>query len=561
MAASIPSLLADELGISESRARDLLGAMVDEIRVRVRHGHGVRIQDFGTFRLENGQVCFVPDRALARSVNHRFEGLEPETLYLEEPSSTPVQPYPRPPSDEFDFETEMAPGSFEIETPEPVDVDVSDSSPEPSLEATPSRSPDEDPSAPSTPTEPKRPEPDPVSASTTGDDQDPTPPSSSPEVSEDNPPGPDDTEDPDAEPDETPTDTDPNGTHEPEAATPDDPDFFPSLHRIIGVEEPNDDEASEPQDDPHPLSGIMKALSDSPSATNGDAASDDDASESAPGPAPGRAAPDHDDPSERSATFDPFSRSSEASDPQRAPRRPSAPQAGDFPPPSESSRSSRAASWTDNVGPIVSGIVVIVLLAAGVWFVLGQYSGNTGDPLSLPNSSTRLGTGSASPSGGSAPSGTSPRSSADGSSSGNAAGTTPGMNGSASPGMTMDSPSSGRQMSSGSDGAMQSGSDSALPDDPTATGIDRSRGGWTIVVRSRQSQQSAARWLNENREQFSELGFQVDVLPGRSEGQMWYRVSVGQFSSAAQARTMMNRYPDAFPRDAWPLRLSSSPTR
>lgn len=79
MAASLRSLLADELDTSPEKAEKLLVAMLREVKKRARR-EGVRLPEFGTFREENGQLTFEPSPSLARAVNHRFEGLESENL-------------------------------------------------------------------------------------------------------------------------------------------------------------------------------------------------------------------------------------------------------------------------------------------------------------------------------------------------------------------------------------------------------------------------------------------------------------------------------------------------
>jgi hypothetical protein len=79
MSVSIHTLLADELDIPDQKAEKLLVAMLREVRKRARRG-GVRLPDLGKFKVEDGELTFFPADSLARAVNHRFEGLEPEHL-------------------------------------------------------------------------------------------------------------------------------------------------------------------------------------------------------------------------------------------------------------------------------------------------------------------------------------------------------------------------------------------------------------------------------------------------------------------------------------------------
>jgi hypothetical protein len=79
MSVSIHTLLADELDIPDQKAEKLLVAMLREVRKRARRD-GVRLPDLGKFKVEDGELTFFPADSLARAVNHRFEGLEPEHL-------------------------------------------------------------------------------------------------------------------------------------------------------------------------------------------------------------------------------------------------------------------------------------------------------------------------------------------------------------------------------------------------------------------------------------------------------------------------------------------------
>jgi hypothetical protein len=79
MSASIYTLLAEELEISDAKAKKLLSAMLHEVKKRA-HRDGVHLPNFGRFKEEDGTLVFEPDESLAVAVNHRFEGLSTEDL-------------------------------------------------------------------------------------------------------------------------------------------------------------------------------------------------------------------------------------------------------------------------------------------------------------------------------------------------------------------------------------------------------------------------------------------------------------------------------------------------
>jgi len=79
MPASIYTLLADRLDLSEQQAEQLLTALLQEVQKRA-HREGVRLPDLGTFRSEEGHLTFEPVPSLSRAVNEEFEGMAPEPL-------------------------------------------------------------------------------------------------------------------------------------------------------------------------------------------------------------------------------------------------------------------------------------------------------------------------------------------------------------------------------------------------------------------------------------------------------------------------------------------------
>lgn len=102
-----------------------------------------------------------------------------------------------------------------------------------------------------------------------------------------------------------------------------------------------------------------------------------------------------------------------------------------------------------------------------------------------------------------------------------------------------------------------SSADAARPDEgsgmpPT---IDRSAGGWTIVVASRTRPQDAERVLEAFQQRFQGSDVPVDILTGSSGGQVRYRIAVGQYDSRAAVQAGLRSLQDRLPGDAWPLRI------
>ena len=90
----------------------------------------------------------------------------------------------------------------------------------------------------------------------------------------------------------------------------------------------------------------------------------------------------------------------------------------------------------------------------------------------------------------------------------------------------------------------------AAPRDVALYGTDPvvSGRGFTIIVGSDPSEAEAQRMASS----FREKGYRVGVLPGRAEsGGNIFRVGVGQFGTAAEARRALARLSGAVPADAW----------
>jgi hypothetical protein len=92
---------------------------------------------------------------------------------------------------------------------------------------------------------------------------------------------------------------------------------------------------------------------------------------------------------------------------------------------------------------------------------------------------------------------------------------------------------------------------------PTAqrTGIDRSRGGWTIVVTSQLQREEAAQIADEFAQIFQALRFPIDILTTDEFTQTRHRVGIGQFASRQEANAILEKFQSELPSDAWLLRI------
>jgi nucleoid DNA-binding protein len=93
------------------------------------------------------------------------------------------------------------------------------------------------------------------------------------------------------------------------------------------------------------------------------------------------------------------------------------------------------------------------------------------------------------------------------------------------------------------------------PPTPESQSIDRARGGWTIVVASRTRPGEARSVLNMYRQRFSGEALPTDILTGETEGQLRYRITIGQYDSRQAAMTARQQLSGRIPDDAWPLEI------
>jgi len=90
---------------------------------------------------------------------------------------------------------------------------------------------------------------------------------------------------------------------------------------------------------------------------------------------------------------------------------------------------------------------------------------------------------------------------------------------------------------------------------PTPPTIDRATGGWTIVVASRTRPGQAEAVLSTYRQRFQGEGLPVDILTGEANGQLRYRVAVGQYATQEAAQSALQQLQGRVPSDAWSLEI------
>lgn len=97
-------------------------------------------------------------------------------------------------------------------------------------------------------------------------------------------------------------------------------------------------------------------------------------------------------------------------------------------------------------------------------------------------------------------------------------------------------------------------SEATSPSSPSQS-IDRATGGWTIVVASRTRPGEAKALLNTYRQRFRGEGLPTDILTGETNGQLRYRIAVGQYDTREAAMTARRQLAGRIPDDAWPLEI------
>ena len=542
MPASIHTLLADELDISEPMAEKLLSAMLREVRKRAAQG-GVRLPDLGKFKVEDGELTFHPADGLARAVNHRFEGLQSEDLRgAPEPDSGEEQDPEGPSTITLGYQDSSgwSPLDAEDESEAKPETAGDESDEEESADTeefempTAGASPDEangEPSAPEPPrsaeeTSPERDadrtgskEPSASAESDVpGDTREPEDEASSPEPTSASA---DAEETPDTEElyplvddmSDEPSEGD-AADLESEAASGASPDSSESAATTSETNEERDELSkiwgSEEEEDTDDETAAFSAESDLDEETTpdtGDTALDDiptDPDTPTDADEPTLSETDHED-----ETTTPESTETESTETEPTP---------------QPSRPSKSGSST--LPRVLVTLLVLVLLGGGAWYILGQRGlvpspGQTVSQLSGTSADAGPDQQAAGPA----------SSSADGTSE-------------------QDAPSSSEVSEDASDEPAAPSSDAS-----SAAGIDPAAGGWTIVVASRADRDAATALVDTYRQRFEGQGLPVDVLQGTVDNTTRYRVSVGQFASRSEAQSFLDDNSDALPSGAWPLDL------
>jgi len=576
MSASIPSLLADKLDISDEQAKKLLVAMLREVKKRAFR-EGVCLPELGTFRGKSGKLTFEPNPSLARTVNEQFEGLESEGLATA----------PEPESEEED--TDDGPDTITL------GYQDSDWSPLASEESTEEGDASEDgeddgpdtaefqvPSAEEAADTSKLQAQEEVPAQEEAADEDST-------VTEDDTGVHDDTSasarDSSASRTSEATSSSDSPTSE-NAPAPSDrsseqnEDLYPLVEdapdRSEQAEDEVDDQEDETPDSPPDqrqrerdeehasLSEIWNSDEDEdgeeedPFEPMGDAVSETKTASSSDAPTEPESVFDGaSTPSETSSASDTESASMEVPEVEEEylgrEKDPASSDSPSEPSTSEDDRSSTAR--------FLVGTLVILMLGGAGWYVLGQRGtvptprttftqlNSQLQPLvkSLPVvGSSEEGTASA------------PGSSGSQSSESGADSTPTGAetaSGSSATGSDAESSDTDAATRSTTESEASSSTPSTGPQQTSSQDLNPSAGGYTIVVASRTQRIPAEELVRNYREALSSQDVPIGLLTGEAEGQTRYRIGVGQFSSRSTAQSFLEKAGDKLPDGAWVLSL------
>lgn len=537
MSASIPSLLADKLDVSEEKAKKLLLAMLREVKKRA-FKEGVRLPEFGTFREHNGTLTFEPSPALARAVNRQFEGLESEDLE--------TAPSRESDDDSSDDGPDTITLGYQDSDWTPLDSEESSDEEEASDDA--SGGDDESDTAefevPSADEAADTDELQPPAAQDNAEDGD-----EEPSTQEFEP-------EPTAESSTRAPDSDPSGGPSTETE-----ELYPLVEDVPAGAEEEDEEEDEKEEPPLPdreaaqekerssLSGIWNSEEDSEAPSDEPSAPSE--SEHIATAEPAASSEPTDDAASPSASPDAAS----TPDPSEADPSPDAQEQENDRPPDATEDPSPQKSGSTGARVLVGALVVLLLGGAG-WYLLGQRGlvpppqrtvaqlqsqirtlplvGSTAQPPEAPTDQTPDASSSSE---------TAPAPADDPSDPASDGGddmdpTTPSVTPSDEPASTSDAdaPSSSQSASSS----------------PTLT---PSTGGWTVIVGSRNARAPAESLVDNYQSRFPNRDLPVGVLTGNVDGETRYRIGVGQFSSQSDAQRFIEEAGDTLPDGAWILQL------
>ena len=98
-------------------------------------------------------------------------------------------------------------------------------------------------------------------------------------------------------------------------------------------------------------------------------------------------------------------------------------------------------------------------------------------------------------------------------------------------------------------------SDPAPAEETLAPVLDPAPGDWTAVAASRPSRAAADSLAQQYRAQFGPSGAPVGVIAGEVDGNQFFRVAVGRFSSFDETQAFLQRAGPPLPDDAWALQI------
>jgi len=539
MSASIHSLVAAHLDISDEKAQKLLAAMLREVKKRA-HTKGVRLPEFGTFRERNGRLVFEPSESLARSVNRRFEGLESEDL-ASAPQEQEEEKQNEGPSTitlGYQDSSNWSPLDSEDSAEDPGDSSGEDDSgpdteefqvPSADQAADTSELQAQDQSA-SQPAQQSaagagRNEPDGTSRRQSGSGRD--------EVS---PSAPNDGAPRERARDEGRTaDSSPSRSQSNTSAASESEQDNDDLYPLV------EDEGSPSKTPNRSASSSDQSINEAERESLSDIWHSDTVGEmSSETSGTGDSAPDGD----TSAATDPFATPSHESDtdrpsPEAASMDDREPISGDrpSPEPTTDSKTPKSKDEGSSGARVFVTLLVLILLGGAAWYILGQRGMVQPPRTTLSNVNAQIqplvqqlpvvGTQEQTSDSGPQPQATS------------SAGSTNGAESSAS-------------------------SSTQSTDDPTSTqedassasaSIDPDAGGFTIIVASRTSQGGAQSVRDTYRQRFSTADVPVDVIPSTVDNTTRYRIGVGQFSNRAEAQEVLKKFGSKLPDGAWILGL------
>jgi hypothetical protein len=529
MSASLPSLLADELDVSDEQARKLLIAMLREVKKRARR-EGVRLPEFGTFREADGQITFEPSPSLARAVNHRFEGLGSEDLAT------------APQSESKEEEDDEGPSTITLGYQDsdwtPLDAEEGEEPPETATDSDDDEPDTEEFEVPSAeeaadtdelqPPQATSPESE-ASDSSTGDPSSSSGESQTTETEElyplveDVPAG-----------EETEETTERSTAEQQEAAD----EEYDSLSGIWGDDEDEDSASADGEEDftpPEP----------------------DPLSESEPASEPDR---------EPDPTTEPADVHPDAQPTQEVAIDPDAREPAEEPPsPAPDASEDGGGSTAARVGV---GALVVLLLGGAAWYVLGR-QGTVQPPRKafaqlqaqiqpfVQDLSTATSTQSASSTAGPPAEASSDAAPDESGTDSSTPEQDPGADASTEAPGDAANPQTAttEEPSDPSEASSPDRSTTTTPQSPSSQAIDPSAGGWTIIVASRTQRGAAESLVQKYRRALAGQNVAVDIITGQVENQTRYRVGVGQFSSRGEAQRLLDEAGAKLPEGAWPLRL------